>query len=64
MSIWWCVESSLVLLEESIYYDQCVFLANSISLWHQQKNSGLYENIQSISYLDDSINSYLETVLI
>ena len=34
--IWWCpcVESSLVLLEEGVCYDQCVLLAqNSVSLW-------------------------------
>ena len=32
--IWWCpcVESSLVLLEEGVCYDQCVLLANSVSL--------------------------------
>ena len=30
LTIWWCpyVKSSLVLLEEGVYYDQCVFLAN------------------------------------
>ena len=29
LTIWWCpcIESSLVLLEEGIYYDQCIFLA-------------------------------------
>ena len=29
LAIWWCpcVESSLVLLEEGVYYDQCVLLA-------------------------------------
>ena len=29
LTVWWCpcVESSLVLLEESVYYDQCVLLA-------------------------------------
>ena len=34
LTIWWCpcVESSLVLLEEGVCYDQCVLLANSISL--------------------------------
>ena len=34
LTIWWCpcVESSLVLLEEGVCYDQCIFLANSISL--------------------------------
>ena len=34
-TIWWCpcVESSLVLLEEGVCYDQCVLLANSISLF-------------------------------
>ena len=42
LTIWWCpcVESSLVLLEEGclcclcclLWYDQCIFLANSISL--------------------------------
>ena len=32
--IWWCpcIESSLVLLEEGVCYDQCVLLGNSISL--------------------------------
>ena len=34
LTIWWCpcVESSLVLLEEGVCYDQCALLANSISL--------------------------------
>ena len=34
LTIWWCpcVESSLVLLEEGVCYDQCVLLKNSISL--------------------------------
>ena len=34
LAIWWypCVESSLVLLEEGVCYDQCNPLANSISL--------------------------------
>ena len=34
LTIWWCpcVESSLVLLEEGVCYDQCILLANSISL--------------------------------
>ena len=34
LTIWWCpcVESSLVLLEEGVCYDQCIFLENSISL--------------------------------
>ena len=34
LTIWWCprVESSLVLLEEGVGYDQCIFLQNSISL--------------------------------
>ena len=29
LTIWWCpcVESSLVLLEEGVFYDQCIFLA-------------------------------------
>ena len=33
LTIWWrpCVESSLVVLEESVCYDQCIFLQNSIS---------------------------------
>ena len=32
LTIWWCpcVESSLVLLEESVWYDQCVFLAKPL----------------------------------
>ena len=36
LTIWWCpcVESSFVLLEEGVCYDQCVLLANSISLCH------------------------------
>ena len=35
LAIWWCpwVESSLVLLEEGVCYDQCVILQNSISLF-------------------------------
>ena len=35
LGIWWCpcLESSLVLLEEGVCYDQCVLLANFISLW-------------------------------
>ena len=35
LTIWWCpcVQSSLVLLEEGVCYDQCVFLANPVSLW-------------------------------
>ena len=34
LTIWWwpCVESSLVLLEEGVCYDQCVLWQNSISL--------------------------------
>ena len=34
LTIWWCpcVESSLVLLEEGVCYDQCVLLANTFSL--------------------------------
>ena len=34
LTIWWCpcVESSLVLLEEGVCYDQCALLANSVSL--------------------------------
>ena len=34
LTIWWCpcVESSLVLLEEGVCYDQCIFLENFISL--------------------------------
>ena len=33
LTIWWgaCVESSLVLLEDGVCYDQCVLLANFIS---------------------------------
>ena len=35
LTIWWCpcVESSLVLLEEGVCYDQCILLANFVSLW-------------------------------
>ena len=35
MIIWWCpcVESSLVLLEEDVCYDQCILLAKFFSLW-------------------------------
>ena len=35
LTIWWCpcIESSLVLLEEGVCYDQCILLANSISLY-------------------------------
>ena len=35
LTIWWCpcVRSSLVLLEEGVCYDQCVHLANPVSLW-------------------------------
>ena len=35
LAIWWCpcVESSLVLLEEGVCYDQCVLWQISISLW-------------------------------
>ena len=34
LTIWWCpcVEFSLVLLEEGVWYDQCVLWQNSISL--------------------------------
>ena len=34
LTIWWCpyIESSLVLLEEGVCYDQCIFWQNSISL--------------------------------
>ena len=34
LTIWWCpcVESSLVFLEEGVYFGQCVLLENSISL--------------------------------
>ena len=34
LTIWWCpcVVSSLVLLEEGVCYDQCIFWQNSISL--------------------------------
>ena len=34
LTFWWCpcVESSLVLLEEDVCYDQCVVLENSISV--------------------------------
>ena len=34
LTIWWypCVESSLVLFEEGVCYDQCVVLENSVSL--------------------------------
>ena len=34
LTIWWCpcVESSLVLLEDGVCYDQCVLLTNSIRL--------------------------------
>ena len=34
LTIWWCpcVESSLVLLEEGVCYDQCIFLAKLFSL--------------------------------
>ena len=34
LTIWWCpcVESSLVLLEEGVCYDQCIFLAKPFSL--------------------------------
>ena len=34
LAVWWCpcVESSLVVLEEGVCYDQCILLANSISL--------------------------------
>ena len=36
LTIWWCpcVGFSLVLLEEGVCYDQCVFLAKPISLCH------------------------------
>ena len=35
LTIWWCpcVESSLVLLEEGVCYDQCVLLAKLYYLW-------------------------------
>ena len=35
LTTWWCprVESSLVLLEEGVCYDQCILLAKSVSLW-------------------------------
>ena len=34
LTIWWCpcVESSLLLLEEGVCYDQCILLVKSISL--------------------------------
>ena len=34
LTIWWCpcAESSLVLLEEVVCYNQCILLANSVSL--------------------------------
>ena len=34
LTIWWCpcVESSFVLLEEGVCYDQCILLQNSVSL--------------------------------
>ena len=34
ITLWWCtcVESPLVLLKEGVCYDQCVILANSVSL--------------------------------
>ena len=34
LTTWWCscVESSLMLLEEGVCYDQCVLLQNSVSL--------------------------------
>ena len=34
LTVWWCpcVQSSLMLVEEGVCYDQCVLLANSISL--------------------------------
>ena len=33
LTIWWCpcVESSLVLLEEGVYYDQCILLAKLLA---------------------------------
>ena len=33
LTVWWCpcVESSLVLLEDSVCYDQCVLLTNCVS---------------------------------
>ena len=35
LTILWCpcIESSLVLLEEGVCYDQCILLANFVSLW-------------------------------
>ena len=35
LTIWWCpcVESSLVLLEEGVCYDQCILLAKLCYLW-------------------------------
>ena len=35
LTIWWCpcVESTLLLLEEGVCYDQCILLENSVSLW-------------------------------
>ena len=35
-TIWWCpcVESSLVLLEEGVCYDQCILLAEAFALLH------------------------------
>ena len=34
LTIWWCpcVESSLVLLEEGVFYNQCILWQNSVSL--------------------------------
>ena len=57
LAIWWCprVESSLVLLEEGVCYDQCVLLANSVSLFPV---SFFFFNVKLACYTRDILSSY------
>ena len=58
LTIWWCpcVESSLVLLQESVCYNQCIFLAKLSLLYislhsREKKYSSTHQNT-SASYLN------------
>ena len=57
LTMWWCscVESSLVLLEESVYYDQCVLLPK---LCYPLPCFILYSKIKFAGYSSYFLTSY------
>ena len=64
LTIWWCpcVESSLVLLEESVCYDQCVLLAK-LYIVFEQKHFSMIHCVGPKFCLGFSVTSYRKNEL-